>query len=376
MTKKDYYEILGVSKGASKDEIKKSYRKIALKYHPDKNPDNKEAENKFKEASEAYEVLSNEQKRTKYDQFGHSGMQGGSDFHEYADFGDIFSNFGDIFSDLFGAGQARQTRSKSGITPQRGHDLSFNVEISLKESYLGVKKGIYISHYVSCTTCNNSGCTAGTKPERCISCHGTGAVNYRQGFFSFSQPCNKCGGQGFIIKTPCPKCKGQSRTRTRETITVNIPAGVYNNAELRVKSKGDAGVYGGSSGDLYINLSVKPNKIFWRKNNNLVTNLNLTYPQLVLGCQVDIENIDSQTHTIKIHKGCQIDEDVVLPGKGFAIPGSLARGNLIVITKCHIPKKLPSKAKELLLEYADKIGNNVESNSESGISGFFKKFLG
>lgn len=376
MTKRDYYEILGVSKTATPEEIKKAYRQLAIKYHPDKNPDNKEAEEKFKEASQAYEVLSNPEKRKKYDQYGHDAMQGGSDFHEYADFSDIFSNFGDIFGDLFGAGQSRQKRSKTGMTPQQGHDLSFNIEITLKESYLGVKKEFSISHFVTCNTCSGSGCAVGTKPEKCSNCHGTGAINYRQGFFAFSQPCNKCNGQGFTIKTPCPTCKGQSRTQAKETIPVNIPAGVYNGAELRVRGKGDAGIYGGQTGDLYINVKVSEDKKFWRKNNDLVTNLNLTYPQLVLGCQVDIENIDGQMHTIKISKGCPVGEQIVMPGKGFSIPGSLARGNLIIITKCHIPTKLSSKAKELLLEYADKIGNDASDSSGSGISGFFKKFLG
>ncbi len=377
MAKRDYYEILGVSKTANKEEIKKAYRQLAIKYHPDKNPDNKEAEEKFKEASEAYEVLSNDEKRKKYDQFGHAGMQGGSDFHEYGGFEDIFSNFGDIFSDLFGAsaGGRKQQRSKTGLTPQRGHDLSYNIEITLTESYLGTKKDISIYHHTSCETCNGSGCKAGTKPEKCSHCNGTGAVNFRQGFFSFAQPCNYCKGEGFTIKSPCPTCKGQSRVQKRDTLTINIPAGIYNGAELRVKGRGDAGVFGGTSGDLYLHVTVQDDKKFWRKNNDLITYLNLTYPQLVLGCQVEVETLDGQKHLIKIPKGCAVGQEIMLPGKGFPVPGSLSRGNLIIITKCHIPTKLPAKAKELLLEYAEKIGNET-SDSKSGISGFFKKFLG
>lgn len=374
MTKRDYYEILGVSKSASKDEIKKAYRKLAIKHHPDKNPDNKESEDKFKEASEAYEVLSNETKRKKYDNFGHSGMQSGADYHEYSDFGDIFSNFGDIFSDLFGGGQ-RQRQNKTGLTPQRGHDLSYKIEISFKESYLGIKKDIRIYHYVKCDTCNSSGCKPGTKPTKCSNCGGTGSINYRQGFFSFAQPCNSCGGQGFIITTPCSTCYGKSRIQKKDLLTINIPAGIHNGAELRVKSKGDAGVYGGTFGDLYLNVKVKEDKKFWRKNNDLITNLNLTYPQLVLGCQVDIENIDNQVTSIKIPKGCSVGKQITIPGKGFSVPGSFSRGNLVVITKCHIPTRLNAGAKKLLIEYSEKIGNDTKS-SDSSISGFFKKFLG
>lgn len=374
MAKRDYYEILGVSKSASKDEIKKAYRKLAVKYHPDRNPDNKEAEDKFKEATEAYEVLSNEQKRQKYDQFGHAGMQGGADYHEYSDFGDIFSNFGDIFADIFGGGQ-RQQRSKTGLTPQRGDDLSYKIEIDLKESYLGTKKEFYIYHYAKCDTCSGQGTQPGTKPEKCSACHGTGSVNYRQGFFSFSQPCTTCRGQGFIIKSPCSTCNGKSRTQKKEQININIPAGIYDGAELRVRGRGDAGIYGGAPGDLYLHVKVSKNKNFWRTNNDLVTNLNLTYPQLVLGCQVEIENIDSQMIPVKIPKGSPVGKEIIIPNKGFTVPGSLNRGKLVIITQCHIPTRLSSKAKESLMKYSEQIGTDTKDNN-SGISGFFKKFLG
>ncbi|MFC1894907.1 molecular chaperone DnaJ [Candidatus Dependentiae bacterium] len=376
MAKKDYYEILGISKTSTPNEIKKAYRKLALKYHPDKNPDNKEAEDKFKEATEAYEVLSNTEKRTRYDRFGHSGMHGGSDYHQYSDFSDIFSNFGDIFSDFFsGAGERSKKSHKSGPSPQRGHDLAQSIEINLKESYLGCKKDILIYHYIPCQKCNASGCKPGTKPNVCSSCKGSGSVYFKQGFFSFSQPCTICKGEGFSISTPCPECRGQSRIQKREKLTLSLPTGIYNEAELRVKEKGDAGIFGGSSGDLYIRVKVREDETFWRRENDLVTNLNLTYPQLVLGCQVEIQNIDETKHTIKIPKGCPVGKEVLIVGKGFSVPGSFVRGNLAILVQCDIPKKLNLETKEALLEYSKKLGNQ-SNNSGKGISGFFKKFLG
>ena len=374
MSKRDFYEVLGVSKTATQDEIKKAYRKLALKYHPDKNPDNKEAEEKFKEAAQAYEVIYNPEKRQKYDQFGHAGMQGGSDYHEYSDMGDIFSSFSDIFGDLFGMGSKKRSQ-KTGPTSQRGHDLAQNLEITLKESYLGCKKDLLLYHYVKCSTCNGSGCKPGTITHVCNECKGSGEMYFRQGFFSFSQPCTACNGQGFVIKTPCLDCHGQSRAQKREKLTVTIPAGIYNGAELRVKDKGDAGVFGGPSGDLDLSVRVKADTKFWRRDSDLVTQLNLTYPQLVLGCQVEIENIDGTKHTVKIPKGCPVAKEVMLTGKGFPIPGRYGNGNLIIIAQCDIPKKLDIKTKESLLDYAKKLGNQSQSLT-SGISGFFKKFLG
>ena len=376
MAKRDYYDILGVSKDASQAEIKKSYRRLALKYHPDKNPDNKAAEDKFKEAAEAYEVLSNADKRSKYDQFGHSGMHGGSDYHQYSNINDIFENFGDIFGDLFGMGGGRGRRSHAGgPAPQRGHDLAQTLTISFKESYLGCKKEIRILHYIRCDGCNGSGCMSGTQPYTCTACNGQGQVYSRQGFFSFAQACSSCQGQGFIIPSPCNKCRGQSRTQKHSKLTITIPAGIYQNAELRVTNKGDAGVFGGSSGDLFFTITIAANKYFHRRNNDLVTHLTLTYPQLVLGCQMEIENIDGIKETIKIPKGCPVGEEIVLPGKGFVnIQSRRDHGNLVIIAQCHIPRKLNAETKEALLDYAKKLGD--QNSNSGGISGFFKKFLG
>lgn len=375
MSKRDYYEILGVSKDASQDEIKKSYRKLAIKNHPDKNPDNKEAEDRFKEAAEAYEVLSNTEKRQKYDQFGHSGMQGGFDYNQYSNLNDIFESFGDVFGNIFGGSQGRSRSRRSGPTPQQGHDLAQNVTISLKESYLGSKKEIKTYHYVACEECRGSGCKSGTKAATCHDCGGTGQKVARQGFFSFSQPCATCWGKGYAIPTPCVACKGQSRLQKHDRLTITIPSGIYNEAELRVSGKGDAGVFGGPSGNLYLKVSVEKEKAFFRRNNDLVTYLTLTYPQLVLGAHIEVENIDGTKHTVKIPKSCPVGKEISLIGKGFSdLHSRSVKGNLVFIAQCDIPRRLNQETHDSLLAYAKHLGN--QASSDGGIIGFFKKFLG
>jgi molecular chaperone DnaJ len=375
MSKRDFYEVLGVAKTASQDEIKAAYRKLALKYHPDRNPDNKEAEEKFKEAAQAYEVLSDPEKRKKYDQFGHAGFEGmgGGHGHGGMNMDDIFSSFGDIFGDIFGGGHQRG-RKKTGPEPLQGHDLHRDVEITLKESYTGSKQEIRYHRFFPCESCSGQGMQAGTKAHQCSKCGGTGQVHYQQGFFMYSQACGACHGQGFIISSPCKECGGQSRVQKFDKFSVNIPAGVFHNAELRIAGKGDAGVYGGPAGDLYLRIKVKPDPVFKRIDDDLVCSVMLTYPQLVLGAQVDIDLIDGSKETIKVPKGCSVGERIVIPGKGFARLRGKGSGSLVVITQCHIPKKLSAEAKELLHEYAQKLEN--PSKEEGYIMGFFKKFLG
>lgn len=378
MAKRDYYEVLGVSKNASADEIKKAYRKLAVKYHPDKNPDNKEAEEKFKEAAEAYEVLSNESKRKQYDQFGHAGMQSGTDYQSYSNMNDIFSNFGDIFSELFGGGggerRTSQRTRRSGPTPKRGHDLAQEISISFKESFLGTKKEVSVNHYIVCERCSGTGCKEGTKPTVCPTCKGAGEMHYQQGFFTFSQTCSACHGDGFIIESPCPTCRGQSRVQKYERFTVIIPQGIFDEAEMRLPGKGDAGTFGGSTGDLRLRINVKTDPNFERRDNNLVMKLMLTYPQLVLGSQVEVELLDGSVETIKIPKGCAVGKEIIIPGKGFSRIRGTEKGSLIIVTQCDIPTKLTADTKDALLKFAEKLGN--QSQSSGGISGFFKKFLG
>lgn len=380
MSKRDYYEILGVSKSATTDEIKSAYRKLALKYHPDRNPDNKEAEEKFKEAAEAYEILSSSEKRAQYDQFGHAGMgnQGFGGFGQGMNMDDIFSNFGDIFGDIFGGGQGqRKKKSKAaGPTPQRGHDRHIKISVTLREAFEGTKKEVSYYHLFQCDDCNGKGAEAGSKAETCSKCQGMGQVQYQQGFFMFAQTCDACAGEGFVISKPCKTCSGQSRKQKYDKFSITIPKGIFDGAELRVTGKGDAGVFGGPAGDLYVQVDVEADKKFKRIENDIVCDVYLTYPQLVFGCQIEIENINGVKENVKIPKGTQVGEKIIIKGQGFPLLRGTTRGNLILNAQCHIPKNLSAKATETLRQYSDEIGTNVDNSSNGGISGFFKKFLG
>ena len=374
MSKRDYYEILGVERSASADEIKKAYRKMAIKYHPDKNPDDEASEEKFKEAAQAYEILSDESKKRQYDQFGHAGVDGQSGGHAH-NMDDIFENFGDIFSNMFtGGGHGRQ-RTRTGPIPQDGHDLTQELTTSFQESYLGCKKEIGVYRYRTCVTCDGNGCAKGSKPTSCTPCGGTGQRAVRQGFFSFAQPCGQCNGQGFVIPKPCTDCKGQSRIQKYERLTVTVPAGVYDGAQLKLNGKGDDGVFGGHSGDLYLKVIVQAHSSFTRENNNLIAPLVLTYPQLVFGCQIELEIIDGSKVSIKIPQGCPVGKAIKTAAKGFPALSTGHRGDFVVITQCDIPRKLEDDAKKDLLAYSQKLGDTA-SKDEGGLVGLFKRFLG
>jgi molecular chaperone DnaJ len=371
--------VLGVGKDASTDDIKTAYRKLAMKYHPDRNQNNKEAENKFKEAAQAYEVLSDTDKRRLYDQFGHAGPEQGMGGHggtHSMNMEDIFSNFGDIFGEMFGAGpQRKSTRKKTGPEPRRGHDLAKEVTISLKEAYVGHKQEMSYYRFMQCSTCEGTGAKKGTAAKECTTCKGAGQMNYRQGLFMYAQTCSACGGQGYIIPSPCAVCSGQSRIQQHESFTLNIPKGVFDGAEIRAAHKGDAGIYGGPSGDLFIKIIIAADKKFKRVNDDLVCTVLLTYPQLVLGSQVDIEIIDDTKETIKIPKGCPVGKEIIIPGKGFHKIRGTTRGNLVVITQCSIPKKISTQAKDALLSYTQALDHEADEQ-QGGVTSFFKKFLG
>ncbi len=375
MNKRDFYEVMGVPKTASTEEIKAAYRKLAMKYHPDRNPDNKEAEEKFKEAAEAYEVLSNPEKRKQYDQFGYQEAGGGYSSHDM-NMNDIFKNFEDIFGDIFGAQQGQRKRSskKAGPVPKRGHDLAKELSLTLEESFLGVSKEIKIYRFVVCDTCRGKGFPEDAVVSACPECQGSGQVGYRHGIFMYTQSCTACQGNGYKVSKVCSTCKGQSRVQQYDTFNVTIPKGIFNDAELRLAGKGDAGVFGGDAGDLLIHITILLHKKFTRVEDNLECSIALTYPQLVLGCQIEIENIDGSKEPIKIGRGTPVGERIVIPGKGFHKIRGKGRGNLVVITQCDIPKKLSSEAEESLKKYSEIIGTDT-SHSEGAITSFFKKFL-
>jgi len=381
MAKQDYYAILGVAKTATPEEIKKAYRKLALQYHPDKNPNNKQAEDKFKEAAEAYEILSDPEKKQRYDQFGHAGVGQNGGGQHYGNAEEIFEQFGDIFGSIFGGGGGfgghghGRGRAKTGPTPQDGSDLSQEITITLQEAFLGTKKNVGVYRYQTCTDCNGNGAADNSKATICTSCRGHGQVVQQQGFFSYARPCSTCKGQGIIISNPCKICNGQSRIQKHERLTITVPAGIFNGAQLRLAEKGDAGVFGGRAGDLFVKVSVTEQTNFVRREHDLVTKLTLTYPQLVLGCQIEIETLDGSKETIKVPSGCPVGKEIVMPGKGFPILGKTARGNLVIIPQCHVPTKLNAEAKKALLEFSTHAGT-PDSSKDGGITGFFKKFLG
>jgi len=373
-TKRDYYEVLGVPKNASLKDIKAAYRKLALQYHPDRNPDDKKAEEKFKEATEAYEVVSDEKKRAQYDQFGHAGAGAGG-FGNGQDMN--MDNIFDMFGDIFGGGQQQKQRQKrTAPIPKQGHDLTKDLAITLEEAFTGTTKEITYHHFVTCTECSGKGARKGSSFVSCEHCHGAGQVNYRQGFFTYAQTCPDCNGEGVTIPNPCSVCKGQSRVQKYETFTLTIPQGIYDGAELRVAGKGDAGVYQGPSGDLFIKVKIMPDKRFTRVGDDLEAILKVTYPQLVFGCQIEVNSLDGSKETVKIPKGCPVGERVTMTGKGFHKLRGKGRGNFIIITQCDIPKKLSADAHAKLEEYSAIIGTSIDDASSGGIAGFFKKFLG
>lgn len=370
---KDYYNVLGVSRTASAEEIKAAYRKLALKYHPDRNPGNKGAEEKFKEAAQAYEILSDTDKRSKYDQFGQAGVEGAGGSTHDMNMDDIFEHFGDIFGAMFGQGESRKRPRRTTPEPRQGHDLAKEISISLKDSYTGTKAEVSYYRFFACDTCKGKGLTPGTSVDTCKVCKGAGQTNYRNGIFMYSQACSTCGGQGFFIPSPCTACSGQCRIQKFDRFVVTIPAGVTDTAELRIVEKGDAGIFGGPSGNLFIRIHVQPDKKFRRVGNDLECSLMLTYPQLVLGCQLEIELIDGSRETIKIPKGCPVGEHIIIAGRGFENVRGKERGNAVIITNCTIPKKLSLQARDTLIQYADLVDT---ADDGSGIKGFFKKFLG
>ncbi|BCR21941.1 molecular chaperone DnaJ [Borrelia sp. HM] len=347
--KKDYYEILGLSKGASKDEIKKAYRKIAIKYHPDKNKDNKEAESIFKEATEAYEVLGDDNKRAQYDRFGHTAFEGGSSgfsgfSSNFSGFSDIFEDFGDIFDSFF-TGRRGQDR---GSQNTKGQDITYQIEISLEDAYLGYKNNITIARNILCESCIGKKSEKGTSPSVCNMCNGSGRVMQGGGFFRVTTTCPKCHGNGKIILNPCKSCKGTGSLKHKETIELKIPAGIDDSQQIKMRGKGSINPDNQQYGDLYIRVSIKPHKIFKRNNKDLYAALPISFTQAALGKEVKIQTIAGKKIEIKIPKGIENDEQITIKNAGMPILQTEKIGNLILIVKIKTPKNLSYDAINLM----------------------------
>lgn len=370
--KRDYYEVLGVAKNATKDEIKKAYRKLAIKYHPDKNPGDKEAEEKFKEAAEAYDVLSDDTKRQRYDQFGHAGV-GGAAGGGFSDVNDIFTHFGDIFGDLFGGGASFGGfgGGSRGRAVRKGSNLRVRVKLNLSEIVSGTEKKIKIKKKVTCTACNGSGAATSNDVQSCPDCKGSGyVIRMVNGIFGRMQqqsPCPRCGGEGKIIMHKCPHCSGEGVVDAEETVTVQIPAGVADGMQLNVPGKGNAPRHGGVNGDLYVLISEEEHPQLERDGNDLIYTLDISFPDAVLGANVEIPTVEGN---VKIHidEGTQSGKILRLRGKGVPDVNGYGRGDLLVNVQVYVPKNVTKDEKKILEKLQES-----ESFKPKSQNGFFNR---
>ncbi|EPG73885.1 chaperone protein DnaJ [Leptospira fainei serovar Hurstbridge str. BUT 6] len=361
MSERSYYEILGVSQGATDDEIKAAYRKLAIKYHPDKNKGDKASEEKFKEATEAYEVLRDPKKRQAYDQYGKAGVgAGGPGFGAgaYTDFSDIFGDFGDIFGDFFGGGRPGGGGSRRG-GPQRGSDLRYNLEVSLEDAALGREYKIEIPRLETCTDCGGSGANKGSTPATCPDCGGSGQIRRSQGFFSVATTCSTCRGKGTIISNPCKTCHGQGLVEKRRTINIKIPPGIESGSRLKVTGEGEAGPGAGPHGDLYVVTHIKKHELFERQANDLILNKKISLTQAILGGDIEVPTIDGKKVKMKIPEGTESGQVFRLKGHGIPYLGGYGKGDQHVIVRIEIPKKLTRRQRELIEEFARESGEGL-----------------
>ena len=376
--KRDYYEVLGVSKDASEDEIKKAYRSVAKKYHPDMNPGNAEAELKFKEANEAYEVLSDADKRAKYDRFGHAAFDpssgGGSGFGGFGGFGGADFDFGDIFSSFFGGGGSSRSRQNA---PIEGDDIGTRISISFEEAVFGCKKEISFARIETCGDCSGSGAASGTSPETCQNCRGTGRVTVQQqtmlGYMQTQRTCSECRGTGKIIKTPCKNCNGKGRIKINKKLEVSIPAGIDNGQNIILRGQGSAGINGGPNGDLIIEVRVKEHGFFHRRGNNVYLDVPISFSEAALGAEIDIPMLDKTTEKFKIPEGTQTGTDFTIRGKGIADVNTKRKGDIIFTAVVETPQGLTSEQKDLLRKFAETLGENNSKKKKNFFSKFFSK---
>jgi molecular chaperone DnaJ len=362
MSKRDYYEVLSVSRTANDQEIKSAYRRLAVQYHPDKNPNDASAEEKFKEAAEAYSVLSNTEQRQRYDRFGHAGVSssaaGAGGAWGAPGFGGIEDILGDLFGfgDVFGGGRAGARRTSA----QRGADLRYDLEISLEEAARGMTAQLRIPRLESCDTCKGSGAAAGSQPETCTTCSGTGQVRYQQGFFSVARTCHVCRGAGRVIKNPCPDCKGMGRVEREKQLEVKIPAGVETGSRLRVSGEGEAGTQGGPSGDLYVVIHVAEHDQFERQGSNLYEAVPITFAQAALGAEIMVNTLD-EDEKVKVPMGTQTGTVFRLRGKGMPVLGGRGRGDLFVSVTVITPTSLTREQRRLLEQLAEVENKDLEN---------------
>jgi molecular chaperone DnaJ len=367
--KRDYYEVLGVARNASDQDIKSAYRKLALKYHPDKNPGSKEAEEKFKEAAEAYTVLSDAEKRERYNRFGHTGMQGGFSGFDPA----IFSDFGDILGDFFGFGDLfGGSRRRHG--PERGADLRYDLKISFRDAAFGLKTKIKIPRSETCDSCSGKGTAKGKSPVPCPACHGQGQVRYQQGFFSISRTCGQCSGQGRIIRDPCDVCRGSGIVRREKILELKIPAGVDNGSRLRIQGEGEAGARGGPPGDLYVVVFLEEHPFFQRQGNNIYCQIPIGITQAVLGAEISVPTLEGE-EKLKVPEGTQSGTIFRLRNKGIVSLHERGRGDQFVTVNVVIPTKL-TKEQRNLFESLAKLNRDDEVNHERNLFEKVKDIFG
>lgn len=347
MSKRDYYEVLGVTRDVDERGLKKAYRQLAMEFHPDRNPDDEQAEAKFKEAAEAYEVLSDPEKRQIYDRFGHEGLSGRMGGAGSGSVEDIFSQFGDIFGDFFGFG--RQQRSPDA--PQRGADMRLDIELTFEEAVFGVTKEVDVPRHVPCETCDGSGAKPGTEPKACGTCGGRGQVHHSQGFFTLSSTCPTCRGAGKVISDPCDTCHGHGVTEEVKTVSVKVPPGVDDGTRLRIRAEGEAGRKGGPRGDLYVFLHVQASDVFQRDGADLHLKFDLPFVQAALGCEVEIPTLGEPVKIV-VKPGTQFGDTHVLRGEGIPRINRGGKGDIIVHFAITIPTKLTEKQRDALEEYA------------------------
>ncbi len=386
MAKRDYYEILGVSKNASQDDIKKSYRKIAMQYHPDRNPNNKQAEDKFKEAAEAYEVLSDADKRQRYDRFGHEGLRAGQDFHGYTDIHDIFSSFGDIFGsafggsifeDAFGNRGAKQRRQQHTGVP--GADLKVHLKLTLEEISTGIEKKLKIKAFKTCELCGGSGARSNASRATCPSCHGSGEIRQVSrsvfGQFVNISTCDNCNGEGKIIKDLCPECRGEGRVLGEKTIKINIPVGVSEGNYIPLRHQGNAGKRGGPNGDILVIIEEEPHDIFVRQGNDIILDLLISFPEAALGADIEIPTLTGKAK-LHIEQGTQSGKVLRMREKGLPQLNGYLRGDQLVRINVWTPTRLTQKDKEMLKELLSRDTMKPREGDKSANSdkSFFEKF--